>query len=126
MQRRRARRPRVRQIGAWSSPNCGSDIRKRDIFNNQLESLWRLAPTKPVQIAEVGTARHGGNKAAWIHDMFAYVDHHHWIQSVLGENPYLPFPYFYDQVTWSYSLLRGFSGDGFLTQQLPAGTSMSP
>ncbi len=49
----------------------------------------------------------------------------HWIQSVLGENPFLPFPYFYDQVTWSYSLLRGFSGDGFLTQQLPAGTSMN-
>jgi hypothetical protein len=49
----------------------------------------------------------------------------HWIQSVLGENPFLPFPYFYDQVTWSYSMLRGFSGDGFLTQQLPAGTSMS-
>ena len=49
----------------------------------------------------------------------------HWIQAVLGENPFLPFPYFYDQVTWSYSLLRGFSGDGFLTQQLPSGTSMS-
>ena len=44
---------------------------------------------------------------------------------VLGENPFLPFPYFYDQTTWSYSLLRGFSGDGFLTQPLPAGTSMS-
>ncbi len=49
----------------------------------------------------------------------------HWIQAVLGENPYLPFPYFYDQTTWSYSLLRGFSGDGFLTQQLPTGTSLS-
>jgi hypothetical protein len=43
----------------------------------------------------------------------------HWIQAVLGENPYLPFNYFYDEVTWSYSLLRGFSGDGFLTRQLP-------
>jgi hypothetical protein len=49
----------------------------------------------------------------------------HWIQAVLGENPYLPFPYFYDQVTWSYSMLRGFSGNGFLTHQLPAGTSLS-
>lgn len=49
----------------------------------------------------------------------------HWIQAVLGENPYLPFNYFYDEVTWSYSLLRGFSGDGFLTQQLPADTSMT-
>jgi hypothetical protein len=43
----------------------------------------------------------------------------HWIQAVLGENPYLPFNYFYDEVTWSYSLLRGFSGDGVLTRQLP-------
>ena len=50
----------------------------------------------------------------------------HWILSVLGENPFLPFPYFYDQVTWSYSLLRGFSGDGFLTQQMPSGDVDEP
>ena len=49
----------------------------------------------------------------------------HWIQAVLGENPYLPFHYFYDQVTWSYSLLRGFAGNGFLTQKPPAGTPMT-
>jgi len=49
----------------------------------------------------------------------------HWIQAVLGENPYLPFNYFYDEVTWSYSLLRGFAGDGFLTQPLPAQTAMT-
>jgi len=48
----------------------------------------------------------------------------HWIQAVLGENPYLPFNYFYDQVTWSYSLLRGFAGDGFLTRQLPHNTKL--
>jgi hypothetical protein len=49
----------------------------------------------------------------------------HWIQAVLGENPYLPFNYFYDEVTWSYSLLRGFSDDGFLTRQLPHGAKLS-
>jgi hypothetical protein len=49
----------------------------------------------------------------------------HWIQAVLGENPYLPFNYFYDEVTWSYSLLRGFAGDGFLTRQLPGRVSMT-
>jgi hypothetical protein len=49
----------------------------------------------------------------------------HWIQAVLGENPYLPFNYNYDVVTWSYSLLRGFAGDGFLTRQPPPGTRMS-
>jgi hypothetical protein len=49
----------------------------------------------------------------------------HWIQAVLGENPFLPFHYFYDKVTWSYSLLRGFAGNGFLTQKPPAGTPMT-
>ena len=44
---------------------------------------------------------------------------------MLDENPYLPFNYFYDEVTWSYSLLRGFAGDGFLTQQPPPSAKMS-
>jgi hypothetical protein len=52
-------------------------------------------------------------------------DTKHWIQGVLDENPYLPFNYNYDVVTWSYSLLRGFAGDGFLTRQPPPGTEMS-
>jgi hypothetical protein len=50
----------------------------------------------------------------------------HWIQSRLGENPYLPFNYFYDEVEWSDSLLGGFSGNGFLTQKLPAKATMTP
>ncbi len=49
----------------------------------------------------------------------------HWIQGVLGENPFLPFNYNYDVVTWSYSLLRGFAGDGFLTRQLPHSAKLS-
>jgi hypothetical protein len=49
----------------------------------------------------------------------------HWIQGLLGENPFLPFNYFYDEVTWSDSLLRGFSGDGFLTQKLPGKATMT-
>jgi hypothetical protein len=49
----------------------------------------------------------------------------HWIQAVLGENPFLPFNYNYDVVTWSYSLLRGFAGDGFLTRQLPSQRAMT-
>jgi hypothetical protein len=50
----------------------------------------------------------------------------HWIQAVLGENPYLPFNYNYDVVTWSYSLLRGFAGDGFVTQPLPQNAKLRP
>jgi hypothetical protein len=49
----------------------------------------------------------------------------HWINAVLEENPFLPFHYFYDKVPWSYPLLRGFGGDGFLTQKPPAGTPMT-
>src|SRR5262249_28100974 len=34
--------------------------------------------------------------------------------------------YFYDEVTWSDSLLRGFSGDGFLTGKLPGKAQLTP
>ncbi|MFF5245056.1 M14 family zinc carboxypeptidase [Streptosporangium sp. NPDC000095] len=39
----------------------------------------------------------------------------HWIQALIGENPYAPFPYFYDVSSWSNPLLMGvdtiYTGD---------------
>ncbi|GIG89435.1 M14 family zinc carboxypeptidase [Plantactinospora endophytica] len=39
----------------------------------------------------------------------------HWIQAVMGEDPYVPFPYFYDVSSWSNPLLMGvetiYTGD---------------
>jgi hypothetical protein len=49
----------------------------------------------------------------------------HWIQAILGEDPFIPFPYFYDVVTWSYSLMRGMAGNGVLTKNLPSGVAMT-
>lgn len=49
----------------------------------------------------------------------------HWIQAVLGENPFIPYDYFYDVVTWSYPLQRGLAGSGFLTQKLSPGIQMT-
>jgi len=49
----------------------------------------------------------------------------HWIQAVLGENPYITYRFWYDVVNWSYSLQRGMAGNGFLSTQLPAGTPMT-
>jgi hypothetical protein len=46
----------------------------------------------------------------------------HWIQALLGEDSYVPFPYFYDVSGWSNPLLMGLSG-GFATRpnrRLPA------
>ena len=34
----------------------------------------------------------------------------HWIQALLGEDSYVPFPYFYDVSGWSNPLLMGLSG----------------
>jgi hypothetical protein len=39
----------------------------------------------------------------------------HWIQAVLGEDSYVPFPYFYDVSGWSNPLLMGLAG-GFASQ----------
>lgn len=39
----------------------------------------------------------------------------HWIQALIGEDPYVPFPYFYDVSSWSNPLLMGvetiYTGD---------------
>lgn len=34
----------------------------------------------------------------------------HWVEALLGEDPYVPFPYFYDVSSWSNPLLMGLSG----------------
>ena len=52
----------------------------------------------------------------------------HWIEAVLEPDPFIPYPYFYDVVDWSYSTQRGLAGDGWLTAQPPATTlaTMAP
>ncbi len=49
----------------------------------------------------------------------------HWIQAVLGEDPFIPYNYYYDVVTWSYGLQRGLAGDGFLTRPLAPGARLT-
>ena len=49
----------------------------------------------------------------------------HWIQAILGEDPYLPYPYNYDVVEWSYPMTRGIAGSGFMTQPFPPGVSVT-
>ncbi len=49
----------------------------------------------------------------------------HWIQAILGENPYLPYPYNYDVTQWSYPLTRGIAGSGFLKAPLPPYVSLT-
>lgn len=49
----------------------------------------------------------------------------HWIQAVMGENPFIPYPFYYDIVTWSYGLNRGLAGDGFLVDKNSVPTDMT-
>lgn len=49
----------------------------------------------------------------------------HWIQAVLGENPFIPYPFYYDVVTWSYGMQRGLAGSGFLTDKNSVPTDMT-
>lgn len=49
----------------------------------------------------------------------------HWIQAVLGEDPFVPFYFFYDSGQWSYSHTWGMSGgNGLLREPMPEGTPM--
>jgi len=49
----------------------------------------------------------------------------HWIQAILGEDPYMPVAYHYDVVNWSWSLLMGMGGNGMLTEAMPDGVDMT-
>ncbi len=49
----------------------------------------------------------------------------HWIQGILGADPFLPVPYFYDIANWSFSQMRGMSGNGYLTEAMPEGVDMT-
>ncbi|WP_210495384.1 M14 family zinc carboxypeptidase [Patulibacter sp. SYSU D01012] len=49
----------------------------------------------------------------------------HWIQAVMGENPFIPYPFYYDVVTWSYGLQRGLAGDGYLTDATSVPTDLT-
>jgi hypothetical protein len=40
------------------------------VFDDSIDAMIELAPDKPLLIAEVGCAEQGGDKAAWITDMF--------------------------------------------------------
>jgi hypothetical protein len=48
----------------------------------------------------------------------------HWIDATLEENPYIPYPYYYDVVDWAFSQLSDAAGNGQLQAALPAGTAM--
>ncbi len=48
----------------------------------------------------------------------------HWINATLEENPYIPYPYYYDVVDWAFSQLGDAAGNGQLQAALPAGASM--
>ena len=49
----------------------------------------------------------------------------HWIQAVLGEDPFVPFYFFYDVAQWSYSHTWGMSGgNGLLRDPMPANAPM--
>jgi hypothetical protein len=49
----------------------------------------------------------------------------HWINALLEENPWIPYSYYYDVVTWSYALQRGLAGSGFLSKPMSPGIQMT-
>jgi Zinc carboxypeptidase len=49
----------------------------------------------------------------------------HWINATLEENPFIPYPFFFDVVNWSFSDLSSAGGNGQLQAPLPAATPVT-
>ncbi len=55
-------------------------------FGPSLDTLHSLAPDKPLSLAEVGVAQSGGDKAAWITQMFEEIEVRPYIKSIVWFN----------------------------------------
>jgi len=53
------------------------------IFDTSARVLRQIAPHKPIQISEVASAERGGNKAAWITNMFTDLRRHPQVKSLI-------------------------------------------
>ena len=49
----------------------------------------------------------------------------HWLHSTMEEDPFIPYPYFYDVVNWSFPELFDLGGGGQLQEQLPSNVPMT-
>ena len=56
------------------------------LFDHSLDAIHALAPGKPVELTEVGSTEHGGDKAEWIRTMFAEIHRRHYIRSIIWFN----------------------------------------
>ncbi|HYF26027.1 MAG TPA: glycosyltransferase [Baekduia sp.] len=54
-----------------------------EIFGRAIDAAGRLAPGKPVEISEVGSAEDGGDKAAWIAGMWRELRHRPQVEAVI-------------------------------------------
>src|SRR5438093_376094 len=69
--------------------NGGTELRYRNwkpfaaALDRSLRDVHRIAPDKPIEISEIGCAEEGGDKAAWIRQMFATLSRHPEITSVI-------------------------------------------
>ncbi len=94
------------------------DVRKLvERLRNMDVEVYRLTKPLTVPNAKIFGGRSETNKV--IPEGAYYIPmeqpQKHWIQATLGEDPYTPFPYFYDVSSWSNPLLAGvdtvYSGD---------------
>jgi cellulose synthase/poly-beta-1,6-N-acetylglucosamine synthase-like glycosyltransferase len=56
------------------------------ICGESIQQLHALAPQLPIDLSEVASAESGGNKAAWITGMFAFLARHPEVQSLIWFN----------------------------------------
>jgi len=69
---------RAPRKGGWRSPSA--------VFVPTLNALKRLAPTKPVMIAETACAEQGGSKSAWITNLFKLLNNYPEVKAVAWFN----------------------------------------
>ncbi|MFN8151180.1 MAG: M14 family zinc carboxypeptidase [Solirubrobacterales bacterium] len=107
--------------------HTGDVARLIDLLRGRDVKIYRLDEDVDVtgshDFGEIGTKNQTlGAGSYWIP---ASQTMKHWLLSMMEEDPFIPYPYFYDVVNWSVPELWNLGGGGQLQEQLPSGVAMT-
>jgi hypothetical protein len=96
-------------------------LRRMDVEVSRL-----TAPLLVPDLKEYGKARRSTTLEAGTYWISMAQPQKHWVQAMLNEDTYVPFPYFYDVTAWSLPLLANVGGGHSGARLAPTATRLAP
>ena len=104
----------------------GPDRRRPAAADGRARCSRLTAPLTVPDLKEYGRARRSTTLEAGTYWISMAQPQKHWVQAMLNEDTYVPFPYFYDVTAWSLPLLANVRGGWSGERLSPTATPLPP